>query len=534
MDWTGGTRRRFTAGKTSAARQKQKSHFAKARAAAAAAASIHPQTTSRRHSSRSHKSDVVHSDRALRTTQQRSPSIINLLEENWNSITPRREPHAHVISKNRPRLIQDTIPSVSLKDASTEEERLLAIRCDLLRRSDWLGLAVTRPLKMKFPISNDNCRIGKRRKVTCSDHPNANKARSCTRIPLFEHLLPQPEILMSGALPIEDVRIKIGTDALASATQVSQGLLPSERSFRSISSGPLLEESMRFDEEDDDFDLFQQFDAEKIQQSAVNLPSVLTAERQDETPSLDRIQQSDNLELIQDPSFSHSNQILNPHLWDVAVVSHTEQPEMLYVADDFVPRNSIIPTQKSDNIDTDEEKWRNLMGIKKCDRDHERVAASPATSHNESSTDVSRHSFALMEMSRDDYSLHVNFDQTDAQMRNSSDADGEIDENLARSSNSLPLITAEHPAPSPKTLLKAINKLEQDSDEAMWRAFVLGSRKVSEESQSMMLLDDEEKSPTRPPYSPSLAISGLGSSIYTMVGDQTHAPSEMTDLRSMY
>ncbi|KAK5136546.1 hypothetical protein LTR08_002890 [Meristemomyces frigidus] len=99
---------------------------------------------------------------------------------------------------------------------------------------------------MHFSSLQDKDRVGKRRKLDKSSH-RAKPARQRLLTPLFEDDLMQIKALMSGALPADEIRIKIGTDALASQTQRSRHSPTSANvSVRQPSTefGPLSEESM--------------------------------------------------------------------------------------------------------------------------------------------------------------------------------------------------------------------------------------------------------------------------------------------------
>nr|OQO23646.1 hypothetical protein B0A51_11331 [Rachicladosporium sp. CCFEE 5018] len=105
-----------------------------------------------------------------------------------------------------------------------EEILLLANRRKLLAQSDWLKLAPTRPLRMKFPTVSERDRIGRRRKISKSGSQKAMPAQRRLVTPIFEDRLLLVEPYMSGALQGDDnrIKIKIGTDAFASQTAASR------------------------------------------------------------------------------------------------------------------------------------------------------------------------------------------------------------------------------------------------------------------------------------------------------------------------
>lgn len=100
--------------------------------------------------------------------------------------------------------------------ASVEEDTLEIRRRKLLEQSDWVGLAPSRPLHMKFPSLRDKDKIGKRRKMDRSirerrEHfPMGNNKMNKEFAP--------DGLFMSGALGglPESISVRIGDDALAS------------------------------------------------------------------------------------------------------------------------------------------------------------------------------------------------------------------------------------------------------------------------------------------------------------------------------
>jgi hypothetical protein len=98
----------------------------------------------------------------------------------------------------------------------TEETLLEARRKRLLRQGDWAGLTRSKPAELRFPSAEEKRMIGKRRKI--KDHrvqalathlpvsPRQREAKNRTRGGPY----------MSGALPIEDISIRLGSDALTS------------------------------------------------------------------------------------------------------------------------------------------------------------------------------------------------------------------------------------------------------------------------------------------------------------------------------
>ncbi|KAK4546838.1 hypothetical protein LTR36_001570 [Oleoguttula mirabilis] len=185
--------------------------------------------------------DSTSRDHKLRP-QYQSPSLISISSGSPASSAP----SSRAGRKKKGTFTQQSSSYRPPSRLTEEDQLLLANRRRLLARTDWLGLAAARPMQMKFPSSRDKDRIGKRRKV----ERTGNRAKPAGRrllTPLFDERLPRVDALMSGALPADDFRIKIGTDALASQTQRSRrSHTPQHTSVRQPSTefGPLSEESM--------------------------------------------------------------------------------------------------------------------------------------------------------------------------------------------------------------------------------------------------------------------------------------------------
>lgn len=147
-----------------------------------------------------------------------------------------------------------------LASSAADEERLLrARRRNLLARPDWLGLDVLRPangLEALSQGSRDKRLIGRRRKVS-----RTNRNREDTAHPrVLYSIEPAPRFRedMSPNIGLDDIQIKIGTDAFATQTQRSRRSMPS----RDTSMRPpptqlslLSEESMLLGPDDELFHL---------------------------------------------------------------------------------------------------------------------------------------------------------------------------------------------------------------------------------------------------------------------------------------
>lgn len=140
---------------------------------------------------------------------------------------------------------------------TAEEEALIANRERLLARQDWLGLAATRPVRMKFPSDRERQRIGKRRKIHKSKPRHGHEVANHAIANPVEGWRAPFEPMMSGAIGNDEIQIKVGTDAFLSQTHRSR---PSHNSvntsIRPISTdfGPISEESMLLKADSDGFE----------------------------------------------------------------------------------------------------------------------------------------------------------------------------------------------------------------------------------------------------------------------------------------
>ncbi|KAK6416394.1 hypothetical protein LTR95_017469, partial [Oleoguttula sp. CCFEE 5521] len=244
MDWTGGTRRRYATTKNNAVAQKQKAHFAKARAHLPPGDSpgqavqwrilsiVDPngrqRPTSQSQSSSAHPGRPEVNGRE----RQRSDYLSQTVRHQPNrsvgeSEMAHAEHHAdvgaavHADSRASRSASRDDDPHARV--VKDEEMLLLTNRRKLLAQSDWLELAATKPLRMRFPVAGERDRIGRRRKLSKSGSQRAKPAQRRLVTPIFEDRLPLLEPYMSGALLDDDnrIKIKIGTDAFASQTAAS-------------------------------------------------------------------------------------------------------------------------------------------------------------------------------------------------------------------------------------------------------------------------------------------------------------------------
>ncbi|KAI7355358.1 hypothetical protein KC320_g2891 [Hortaea werneckii] len=153
-------------------------------------------------------------------------------------------------------LIEGTHSShMSAAIPSQEEQLLNSKRRELLAQSDWLGLAIVRPLQLEFYSTVDKDRVGKRRKI----HKPAHRSKPAVRrllTPLFEEAPAPQGAAMRTTLPIDEMRIKVGTDAFESQTQHSRNApqhAATSMRHPSVEFGPISEESMLLGDSYEDF-----------------------------------------------------------------------------------------------------------------------------------------------------------------------------------------------------------------------------------------------------------------------------------------
>ncbi|KAI7155958.1 hypothetical protein KC349_g6595 [Hortaea werneckii] len=252
MDWTGGVRRRFAAGKNNALVQKQKAHFAKVRS--------RTQNTPKSHSTTKHDfTQTQQSGSAIRGTRDTSSLKRRVAAPLVSAQGQTRRP-AESISPTTVTSATDEPSSPakqthikrthsgrrSVATSSKEEQLLDSKRHELLAQSDWLGLAIVRPLKLEFSSAVDKDRIGKRRKI----QKPTQCAKSAVRrllVPLFEEAPAPRGAAMRATQPIDEMRIKVGTDAFESQTQRSRNSpkhAATSMRHPSVEFGPISEESM--------------------------------------------------------------------------------------------------------------------------------------------------------------------------------------------------------------------------------------------------------------------------------------------------
>lgn len=261
MDWTGGSRRRYAGGKVNATTQKQKAHFARVRASFQCptgsqngsgiykASENSYSRSATRNSYGSNGREVGYEHKVAKGRSQGAP--IEISSDRSSSCESGGDPHAD---------LHEGQQRASMDD---QELRLLANRRRLLARSDWLGLASAKPLRMTFPAVNDAEQVGRRRKVKKPSSHRAKPAQRRTITPVFEKDWRHTDYVMSGALPApeeDQLEIRIGTEAFASQSLRSrQSQTPNNFSTRNPSTELALmsEESMLLGADGDTFDANQ-------------------------------------------------------------------------------------------------------------------------------------------------------------------------------------------------------------------------------------------------------------------------------------
>ncbi|KAK5112077.1 hypothetical protein LTR85_011658 [Meristemomyces frigidus] len=619
MDWTGGVRRRFAAGKNNPLLQKQKAHFAKVRGALQHTPNSHRtfqpdfirahegkrqrpstqrDTTSRDTHRHDRQTDTSHhpqqdskcTQRTASSHQnlhpdEKSPSFVFISSGSPASSAPSTRTH-HRNKRTAPRHSSARPPSA----LTEEDELLLANRRRLLARTDWLGLAAARPIQMKFSSARDKDRIGKRRKV----EKTGNRAKPAGRrllTPLFDERFPQRDVFMSGALPADDIRIRIGTDALASQTQRSRrSHTPAHTSIRQPSTefGPLSEESMLLGADGDSSEAWKAVeDAFVEQHGAAQAPSMM-AMAGSQVHTVDA--QETHLPSRQ-PSEASEARVLDLEHPDTAAVTpaipelvasqHVESmPGHNYgmrtvstgIPTDARPGHRINPTSAMhhlgyhyneepadgrhdaggharspgssvNNLDLgdkndDDDTWRQLLRIQHYTSSHASMAALRSSSqHNTVSGSSHRplmgqyHLRAYEDMP--ELSTPREVGTLGATIVEPS-ADGmEQPASPYSPSASLQQIVRLAEQPAQRRLQTAL----EDSDEnALWRDFVIGSEEDESDSSlqlgqalSQGLVKDDEEPATL--AASSLAVSGLGTSDKATLGDtlfvSDNTPSSM-------
>lgn len=607
MDWTGGVRRRFAPGKNNATLQKQKAHFAKARI------TLHNTTSSQR----SFRPDYHGGATTVSTaTSQRQPHQYPRVErdkrERSNAVARSAEysaergsgtgyysakdrepypryheeqgarrshsviyigssepssPASSTISQSRGKKRKSPGRSSVQDNAMTEEDRLLlANRRRLLARTDWLGLAATRPVQMKFPSTRDKERIGKRRKVDKSASHKGKPAGQRLVTPLFDERLFPYEPMMSGAILPDDIQVRIGTDALASQTQRShRSQTHGKTSMRQPSTefGPLSEEPMLLGADGDSFEAMQSpsralrstelmmlravsplFDDSEVMRHEQHVPG-----RPEMRPAVGQAGTDQQLHLSEAGEGSGPDVVISDlvsdfeppqYLSQALLKNHTEtqasMQEQRENALSFQPFDANhVNVNKAATVAgsdaDDDEVWRRLLNIKHHDTSHASMAALKSSSLHLATSDSNRppkvdvagelmvdtqRTISTPKGAGTQASMIRRPQETASEMHNSVQS-----ESVQSPSASLKQITklAQQPAPS-----KQVE--EEDDEHALWRQFVCGSQDDSEDLALLAGIEGERATTARLSPAPAIAssffdISDLGTSNKATVGGDT-------------
>lgn len=612
MDWTGGVRRRYAAGRNNALVQKQKAHFAKVRGAL-------QHTPSSRRSfqpdfmrvSEGKAHDLgAHRESSTRETHKRRQSISAHVNDTGYEERPRKDLHPDVYRGRKPHAYQQPPSYVSISSGSpasstlsqaahhdsgrsppprsnarppsrmTEEEQLLlANRRRLLARTDWLGLAAARPVQIKFPFSREKDRIGKRRKV----EKTGNRAKPAGRrlvTPLFEERLQQPDLFMSGALPADDIRIRIGTDALASQTQRSRrSHTPAQTSVRqsSVEFGPLSEESMLLGEDGDEIEAAQAVENRFAgQHGAAHVPTMLgvadclitkAGDFTRPSPYLRSRSSSEAAEAHGRNLYGPDHIAVKPTKTEHSTQQHFEATSVYDYGDENIPpgpeadprpeNGSGMPTagrqlsqpndgqpnadangrtrssglaadDRDENVDEDDdETWRQLMRIQQYTSSHASMAALRSSSQHNTTSGSSRRPLIDLDQEQD----HGELPEISTPKGVGAEGGTGIGSFAFAGGTERP--TSVH---SPSASLKQILRLAEqpakghenttyvdDDENALWRDFVIGSEDGSDAAQELgrqltQHLDKDEE-PRGTLVAPLFSVSGLGTSNKSTLGD---------------
>ncbi|KAK4896127.1 hypothetical protein LTR27_005984 [Elasticomyces elasticus] len=542
MDWTGGTRRRFQAGKNNANLLKQKQHFAKVRGTLQNTPSSQhtfkpsflppeagPESLQHTHHTRhsTHPSADRLQRQTSRTAYRGTPTAVvtasggsfrRVRSTSVASVNSGRHPTSQGSSRagrgsfSKSAKIEPRAES-SQQQPNAEDDDLTTNRRRLLARRDWLCLEPTRPLHMTYQSSRDRDRIAKRRRVDKSNH-RAKPAQQRVQTPLFDERLMRPDHVMSGALPQQEFRIKFGTDALASQTQLSR---PSHSrpntSMRQPSTefGPLSEESMLMGSEADSFEVLDVDGLQQtplpdhVEQSRADIHTNLTAQFRPPSSPMRPLAEESREDLDAhadlDVRYSRVNAVLSPAVAQAALLlpdvtlrtahpvddddptafSH-RPPASSTGSDYYQPEEAIAMKSDAHKSIEDDSMWRNILHIKNLTSSHASVAAVKSSSlHNTTSSHENRsifHDIAAHEAEHAPLlSTPVGVGTQGAPLTRAATTSQAKSSDAQSPSASLAQIArlAEQPAPEDE------KREEADQDESIWRTFIVGSDDGSSE-----------------------------------------------------
>jgi len=446
----------------------------------------------------------------------------------------------HVVQ--RPQRTDHDIPV----DATDEERLLYTKRRKLLARADWLGLAPLKDISMRFTENTDH--IGKRRKVESSTSRKGRPAASHPIAPLFHKPAADHEYMMSGALRPGEIDIKIGTDALASQMHPSQRSPTAGGATGRLASTDLAsmsEEPMLLDDNENDFDLAM------ITGLGRDVPAAELSEHRS-SRTMASSQHGQEIVYARESPLGHSSEeeagdVLNAdEIEPTAQVSHVQQSiEYTPQQQDYLPhlplqdariehhdgvwevhtlseRETAQPHSHHQQLQPQEEekRWqhffdiaqdsigprslavrRSSMGISSSSAEFCR-AISPGVEHNNPEQDQS-------------------MNQQARGLRQSSNSGINPNEGLG-GSDSASLKQIKRLAAAPQ--LRSRPGDDEVKYDALWRRFIIGSDDGSgNESEHFgdtpMRGEKNDESLEEARASPTLAISGLGTSAESTMGD---------------
>ena len=599
MDWTGGVRRRFASGKNGATVQKQKAHFAKARAALQNTPSSHSTFKPRflnsdvrdggrraraaqKHSSRHHEKSIAIEQRkrrrsketaheatqfnkSTRTSQQisqhreRRTSPSRAISISSGSPSSQSEPIDHKQSVKR-----SHCSSSPLQTAFSEEERLLlANRRRLLARTDWLGLSALRPVQIKFPRSQDREHIGKRRKIGQATSRKGEAAGRRLLTPLFKDHR-QGDHLMSGALPVDDIEIKIGTDALASQNQRSrQSHTPGRTSMRhpSIEFGPISEESMLLGADGDSFeehdhpehaDFNHDHPLAMVKSQVAIAGSHMTYDTQQaphaagiyrhnpDDHHYEHVHTHPQVQVNEPDGGGHVTLVPDSERqedWqtvpEVGMIIESDEPHRPVAIAPMLmsqmPHDRQLLSQTTDSHTRDERAWRQLWNIDGNVLRHSSLKALKSSSLHNDTTDSSVRPFAghgvepTLSAPPEQETVQSKHPQ-DRKRQHSINGPAEVNscfESACLQSPSTSLAQITRLAEQPAITSKHIE--EDENDNALWRQFIIGSQDSSEEANDHQAGLDGGNGirhiASTASASSNFTVSGLGTSDKATVGD---------------
>ena len=197
------------------------------------------------------------------------------------------------------------------KSTVAESNTLARVKQNLLKKSDWMGISATRPLRIAFQATEDMARIGKRRKISHTNIRQELEPQRATRVQRRgqRNMIAGQFHAPTSILHTEDVSIRFGDNIHQSQTTpmlTPRGALPS------VAAESLSSESMLLDRLDDDVAV-RASDVEaaspdgKAIYSNRSLPASQVEQRLPDMPSLEHFRDSESFDQVQAQSASRSS-----------------------------------------------------------------------------------------------------------------------------------------------------------------------------------------------------------------------------------